>query len=45
MPRRSRRDAVAERANQILAEQTERRRLSAQVAAGTRRQRRQQQDA
>ena len=45
MPRRSRRDAVAERANQILTEQTERRRLSAQVAAGTRRQRRQQQQA
>lgn len=43
MPRRSRRDAVAERANQILDEQSERRRLSAQVAAGTRRQRRQQQ--
>jgi hypothetical protein len=45
MPRRSRRDAVAERANQILDEQAERRRLSAQVAAGTRRQRRQQQQS
>ncbi len=45
MPRRSRRDAVAERANQILEEQTERRRLSAQVAAGTRRQRRAQRES
>ena len=40
MPRRSRRDAVAERANQILAEQTERRREAAQRGAQTRRQRR-----
>ncbi len=45
MPRRSRRDAVAERANQILEEQTERRRLSAQVAAGTRQQRRAQRES
>ena len=45
MPRRKRDDAVAERAHQLLEEKTERRRLSAQVAAGTRRQRRAQQQA
>jgi len=45
MPRRKRDDAVAERAQQLLEEKTERRRLSAQVAAGTRRQRRAEQQA
>ena len=43
MPRRSRRDAVAQRAEQRLAEQAERRREAAQRGAQTRRQRRQQQ--
>ncbi len=45
MPRRSRRDAVAERAEQRLAEQAERRREAAQRGAQTRRQRRAQQQA
>lgn len=45
MPRRSRRDAVAERAEQGLTEQTQRRREVAQRGAQTRRQRRQQQQA
>jgi len=45
MPRRSRRDAVAERTEQMLAEQAERRREAAQRGAQTRRQRRQQQQA
>jgi len=45
MPRRSRRDAVAERTEQMLAEQAERRREAAQRGAQTRRQRRQQQPA
>jgi len=45
MPRRKRDEAVAERAQQLLDEKAERRRLSAQVAAGTRRQRRAQQQA
>jgi hypothetical protein len=45
MPRRKRDEAVEERASQILADKAERRRLSAQVAAGTRRQRRAQQQA
>jgi len=40
MPRRSRRDAVAERTEQMLAEQAERRREAAQRGAETRRQRR-----
>ena len=40
MPRRSRRDAVAERTEQRLAEQAERRREAAQRGAQTRRQRR-----
>jgi len=44
MPRR-RRDAVAERTEQRLAEQAERRREAAQRGAQTRRQRRQQQQA
>ena len=43
MPRRSRRDAVAERTEQRLAEQAERRREAAQRGAQTRRQRRAQQ--
>jgi len=43
MPRRSRRDAVAERAAARLADQQERRRVAAQRGAQTRRQRRQQQ--
>jgi len=42
MPRRKRDEAVAERAQQLLEEKAERRRLGAQVAAGTRRQRRAQ---
>ena len=45
MPRRSRRDAVAERTEQMLSEQAERRREAAQRGAQTRRQRRQQQQA
>ena len=45
MPRRSRRDAVAERTEQVLAEQAERRREAAQRGAETRRQRRGQQQA
>ena len=45
MPRRKRDEAVEERASQILADKAERRRLSAQVAAGTRRQRRAQKEA
>ena len=45
MPRRSRRDAVAERAEQRLTEQAERRREAAQRGAQTRRQRRAQQQA
>ena len=45
MPRRNRRDAVAERTEQRLAEQHERRREAAQRGAQTRRQRRQQQQA
>ena len=45
MPRRSRRDAVAERTEQWLAEQAERRREAAQRGAQTRRQRREQQQA
>jgi len=45
MPRRKREDAVEKRAQQLLEEKTERRRLSAQVAAGTRRKRRTQQQA
>jgi len=40
MPRRSRRDAVAQRTEQMLAEQAERRREAAQRGAETRRQRR-----
>ena len=40
MPRRSRRDTVAERTEQRLAEQAERRREAAQRGAETRRQRR-----
>ena len=40
MPRRSRRDSVAERTEQMLAEQAERRREAAQRGAETRRQRR-----
>ena len=43
MPRRSRRDAVAERTEQRLAEQAERRREAAQRGAQTRRQRREAQ--
>jgi len=43
MPRRSRRDAVAERTEQMLAEQAERRREAGQRGAQTRRQRREQQ--
>ncbi len=42
MPRRTRRDAVAERTEQRLAEQAERRREAAQRGAQTRRQRRAQ---
>ncbi len=45
MPRRTRRDAVAERAEQRLAEQAERRREAAQRGAQTRRERRGQQQA
>ncbi|MFB3882706.1 MAG: hypothetical protein ACE149_15675 [Armatimonadota bacterium] len=45
MPRRSRREAVAERTEQMLSEQAERRREAAQRGAQTRRQRRQQQQA
>ena len=45
MPRRSRRDPVAERTEQRLAEQAERRREAAQRGAQTRRQRREQQQA
>jgi len=45
MPRRSRRDPIAERAEQRLAEQAERRREAAQRGAQKRRQRRQQQQA
>jgi len=45
MPRRSRRNAVAERTEQRLAEQAERRREAAERGAQTRRQRRQQQQA
>ena len=45
MPRRSGRDAVAERTEQRLAEQAERRREAAQRGAQTRRQRRGQQQA
>ena len=45
MPRRSRRDAVAERAAARLAEQQERRREAAQRGAQTRRQRREQQQS
>ena len=45
MPRRSRRDTVAERTEQRLAEQAERRREAAQRGAQTRRQRREQQQA
>jgi len=45
MPRRSRRDAVAERAAARLTEQQERRREAAQRGAQTRRQRREQQHA
>jgi len=45
MPRRKKDEAVLERANQILEEKAERRRLSAQLAAGTRRQRRAEQQA
>lgn len=43
MPRRTRRDAVADRTEQRLAEQQERRREAAQRGAQTRRQRRAQQ--
>ena len=45
MPRRSRRDAVAERTEQMLSEQSERRREAAQRGAQTRRQHRGQQQA
>jgi len=45
MPRRKRDDAVEKRAQQLLDEKAERRRLGVQVAAGTRRQRRAQQQA
>jgi len=45
MPRRKRDEAVEKRAQQLLEEKAERRRLGAQVAAGTRRQRRAQQQA
>jgi len=45
MPRRSRRDAVAERVEARSAEQQERRREAAHRGAQTRRQRRQQQQA
>ena len=45
MPRRKRDEAVAQRASQLLEEKAERRRLGAQVAAGTRRERRAQQQA
>jgi len=45
MPRRTRRDAVAERTEQRLVEQAERRREAAQRGAQTRRQRREQQQA
>jgi len=45
MPRRSRRDAVAERTSARLTEQADRRREAAQRGAQTRRQRRQQQQA
>jgi len=45
MPRRSRRDAVAERAAARLTEQQERRREAAQRGAQTRRQRREAQQA
>jgi len=45
MPRRSRRDAVAERAAARLTEQQERRREAAQRGAQTRRQRREAQEA
>jgi hypothetical protein len=45
MPRRKRDEAVAKRAQQLLDEKAERRRLGAQVAAGTRRQRRAKQQA
>jgi len=45
MPRRKRDEAVEKRAQQLLDEKAERRRLSAQVAAGTRRQRRAQKEA
>jgi len=45
MPRRKRDEAVEKRAQQLLDEKAERRRLGAQVAAGTRRQRRAQQQA
>jgi len=45
MPRRSRRDAVAERAAARLADQQERRREAAQRGAQTRRQRREQHQA
>ncbi|MBN1460006.1 MAG: hypothetical protein JXA57_10735 [Armatimonadetes bacterium] len=45
MPRRSRRDAVAQRTEQRLAEQAERRREAAQRGAQTRRQRRAQRES
>jgi len=45
MPRRSRRDAVAERAESRLEEQRQRRREAAQLGAQTRRQRREAQAA
>jgi hypothetical protein len=45
MPRRKKDEAVLARANQILEEKAERRRLSAQLAAGTRRERRAKQQA
>jgi hypothetical protein len=45
MPRRKQDEAVEKRAQQLLEEKAERRRLSAQVAAGTRRQRRAEQQA
>jgi len=45
MPRRKQDEAVEKRTQQLLEEKAERRRLRAQVAAGTRRQRRAEQQA
>lgn len=45
MPRRKKDEAVLERASQMVTEKAERRRLSAQVAAGTGRERRAKQQA